>query len=53
VKVKFNGTLEQIRENIEAFAELGCDGGALSMIPPSDLPDAMKKLAEEVIPSYR
>jgi alkanesulfonate monooxygenase SsuD/methylene tetrahydromethanopterin reductase-like flavin-dependent oxidoreductase (luciferase family) len=52
VKMKFNGTLEHIRENIETYAEIGCDGGALSMVPPADLPSAIKRLAAEVMPSY-
>jgi len=53
VKMKFNGTLDQIRANIEDFARMGCDGGALTMIGPADLPSAIKELAREVIPSYR
>ena len=53
VKIKFNGTFEQIAANIEAYADLGCDGGALSMVPPAELPAAIERLAREVIPSYR
>lgn len=53
VKIKFNGTCDQIAENIEAFAELGCDGGMLSKTAPSELQTAIKRLVKQVVPSYR
>ena len=52
VKVKFNGTFDQIARNIGTFADMGCDGAALSTVPPEELPAAIKRLAAEVMPSY-
>jgi hypothetical protein len=53
VRLKFNGTLEQIAANVEAFAKMGFDGGALSTVPPEELPSAIRGLAREVAPSYQ
>ena len=53
IKVSFNGTLNELRETIPKFADLGFDGAILARESPQETPQAMKELATEIIPSYR
>lgn len=52
-KVTFNGTLNEIAEMIPKFDELGFDGAILARTRPEELPQAIRKLALEIAPSYR
>jgi alkanesulfonate monooxygenase SsuD/methylene tetrahydromethanopterin reductase-like flavin-dependent oxidoreductase (luciferase family) len=53
IKVSFNGTLSELAEGIPKFAELGFDAAILVRTPREDTPQTIRKLAKDIIPSYR
>jgi len=53
IKLNFNGTLNELRQTIPKFVDLGFDGAILARESPQDMPQAMKELATEIIPNYR
>jgi len=53
IKLTFNGTFDELKETIPRFADLGFYGAMLARESPKDTPKAIKKLATEIIPSYR
>lgn len=53
IKVSFNGTLNELAERIPKFAELGFDGAILVRTPREETPQTIRRLADEIIPSYR
>jgi hypothetical protein len=53
IKVSFNGTLNELAEKIPTFAELGFDGAILVRTPREEIPQTIRRLADEIIPSYR
>ena len=53
VKVKFNGTVKEIAESIDTFLQMGCDGAFLARTPYEEILPAMKRLAQDIAPSYR
>jgi alkanesulfonate monooxygenase SsuD/methylene tetrahydromethanopterin reductase-like flavin-dependent oxidoreductase (luciferase family) len=53
IKLTFNGTLDELRETTSRFADLGFYGAMLARESPEDMPKAIRKLATEIVPSYR
>lgn len=53
VQLTFNGTLQQLEQMIAEFGEMGFDGAILVREPQKQISKAIRKLAREIIPSYR
>jgi hypothetical protein len=53
IKVSFNGTLNELAQRIPKFADLGFDCAILVRTPREETPQTIRKLADEIIPSYR
>jgi alkanesulfonate monooxygenase SsuD/methylene tetrahydromethanopterin reductase-like flavin-dependent oxidoreductase (luciferase family) len=53
IKLTFNGTLEELGENLPSFVNMGFDGAILARTPPEALPKAIRRLAIEIARKYR
>jgi len=53
IKLTFNGTLAEINEMLPQFVDMGFDGAVLARTRPEETPQAIRRLATEIAPSYR
>jgi alkanesulfonate monooxygenase SsuD/methylene tetrahydromethanopterin reductase-like flavin-dependent oxidoreductase (luciferase family) len=52
IKLTFNGTLGEIAEMLPDFARMSLDGALLVRTRPEETPQAIRRLATEIAPSY-
>jgi alkanesulfonate monooxygenase SsuD/methylene tetrahydromethanopterin reductase-like flavin-dependent oxidoreductase (luciferase family) len=53
IKLNFDGTLDEINENLPTFAKMGFDGAILARTPTEDLTKTIRKLATDIAPKYK
>jgi hypothetical protein len=53
IKLTFNGTLDEIAEMLPDFARMSFDGAMLARTRLEETPQAIRRLATEIAPSYR
>jgi hypothetical protein len=46
IKLTFNATLDELNENLPAFAKMGFDGAILARTPPEELTKTIRKLGK-------